>query len=205
MTLFRNNMWMLAPKFENILECFMAYSDHLREVVTCKEGKMVDPRCKDHEGGRFLTNGVAKTAVSSMLAPLRTLGSFLFWKQPSSTLSASPLISTVKGNRGKEPAYMSYPDYDADFDALCKSTRDAKVKITAEVSDFVGKSATGVACTLTSYAKFMGTFGTSKEDSKRRYDEAARLFSVLPHDDEVDGQPGDPSAPQPAPRPARTW
>ena len=135
-----------------------------------------------------------KTAVSLCVTPLGTVGSFLFWKQPSSTLTASPLISTVKGNRSKEPAYLLYPD----FDSLCKSTRDAKVKITAEVSHFVGKSSTGVACSLTSYAMFLATFGISREDAQVRYNEAAALFAILPHDDEVDSQPGDPAAPQPA-------
>ena len=104
-------------------------------------------------------------------------------------------MSTLKGNRTKEPAYTSYPDFDADFDALCKSTRDAKVKITAEVSDFVGKSATGVSCTLNTYFKFMDSFGTSREETERRYQEAALLFQILP--DEEEGQPGGSSAPQP--------
>ena len=91
LTLFRNNtMWMLAPKFQNILDCFLAYKEYLQEVVTCREKRMVDPRCKDHEGGRYLTNRVDKTGVLSMVAPLGVVGSFLFWKQPSNTLAASP-------------------------------------------------------------------------------------------------------------------
>ena len=119
-------------------------------------------------------------------------------------------MSSLKANRTKEQAYNSNPDFDADFNALFKSTRDAKVKITAEVSDFVGKSATGILCTLATFVRFMDSFGTSREETKRRYQEAADLFQILPKAEEdgtgsvSDPQPQGPAPAAPAPAaPAR--
>ena len=137
-----NHMWLLAPDLRSIITCHDEYVKHLEEVKTCRGAKKVDPRCKDYEGGSYLTGGRAKTIIATTAAPLGVVGSFLFWKQPNSTLTASPLISTSSALKVKTPRYTNYPDYNAVFDDACKTARDTKMKMTSAVGDFIGKSTT---------------------------------------------------------------
>ena len=201
-----NHMWLLAPSLRSIINCHDVYRDHLAEVKRCREQKLVDPRCKNHEGGNYLTGGKPKTAIAFTLAPLGVIGSFLFWKFPNSTLTASPLISTPQPNKVRLPRYMNYPDFDAVFDDACKSARDTKMKMTAAVGEFIGRSTAGVSCSEKDYVEFMSSFGIKGADAKKKYHEAALVFEVDPStadpEDAAVPQPGPSSAPPPVPPPA---
>ena len=196
-----NHMWLVAPDLRAIITCYDAYAKHLEEVKHCRDKKLVDPRCKDHEGGNYLTGGKTKTLIASTVAPLGVVGSFLFWKQPNSTLTASPLISTPSALKVKVARYTNYPDFNAIFDDACKTARDTKMKMTSAVGDFIGKSNAGVSCSLRDYVEFMGSFDVSRAEAEKKYLEAAEVFevdlTVMEGEVTVDPQPGTSSGPPP--------
>ena len=196
-----NHMWLIAPDLRSIITCHDKYAKHLSEVKECRDAKKVDPRCKNHEGGNYLTGGKKKTIIASTVAPLGVVGSFLFWKQPNSTLTASPLISTPSALKVKVARYTNYPDFNAVFDDACKTARDTKMRLSSAVGDFIGKSTAGVSCSLKDYVEFMRSFGVSGVDASKKYKEAADVFEVDPtvmgEEVTVDPQPGTSSGPPP--------
>jgi len=89
----KNMLWLVAPGFDSVLHCTHEYQRFLNDVKTAKETRSVDPRMKNHEGRIYLTRKAIKHRIMDLMVPLGVIGSFLYHKCPSSTASASPLIS----------------------------------------------------------------------------------------------------------------
>ena len=81
MELYKNSpLWMIAPHMEDVVECVRNYKRFKADVATAAERKKVDPRCRNHEGHRYLTHLADKTPIMTLPCPLGMIGSFLYWK-----------------------------------------------------------------------------------------------------------------------------
>lgn len=70
-------------------------------------------------------------------------------------MTASPLISVKNRNNRMEARYQNHHVYSAEFDELCRSTKDKALEIIKEVQDLVGVSNTVLAISKTSYVNMM--------------------------------------------------
>ena len=114
----KNVLWLVAPGCDRILDCAATCQELLDDVTSSKLAKRVDPRVKNHEGRIYLTWKSEKTVIMDMVVPLGLVGSFLFHKCPTSTLTASPLISVKNSNNRMETKYMNHPGYSAEFSSV---------------------------------------------------------------------------------------
>ena len=111
-----------------------------------------------------------------MLVPLGIIGSFLFHKCPSSTMTASPLISVRNRNNRMEARYMNHHGFSADSDELCRVTKDKGL----EVKDLIGASDTALAISRADYVNMMQMFNVDPRESTRKFDHAARSLGDRP-------------------------
>lgn len=136
----KNMLWLVAPQFDQVLDCASEYQWFLNDVKVAKQTKLVDPRMRNHEGRMYLTGKPEKHRIMDMVVPLGIVGSFLFHKCPSSTMTASPLISVRNRNNRMEARYMNHHGFSAEFDELCRVTKDKVLEVTKEVKDLIGAS-----------------------------------------------------------------
>ena len=121
MLLYKNSsLWMVAPHMSEVVECVSSYKEFLASVDRSKVRKTVDPRCRNHEGHKFLTKQTDKTPIMSLPCPLGMVGSFLYWKQSKSTLAQSPLITKDYGSARSIQNYPTLHGFDHDFDQICR-------------------------------------------------------------------------------------
>ena len=84
----------------------------------------------NHEGRFYLTGKTDKHRIMDLVVPLGLVGSFLYHKCPTSTMTASPLISVKNRNNRMEARYQNHHNFNAEFDELCCSTKDKALEIT---------------------------------------------------------------------------
>ena len=152
------------------------YKRHLAKVAECTRRKMVDPRCKNHEGGRFLTITSWKTAIMGNVPQLGLVGSYLFHRAMRTTLAASPLICTGYGSNKVVTKYTTFAGYDVQFNALCRSTRNTEMVLTEEVKNFVGVNNTSLSLSRQKYGEFMSLFGAGQAEVNYRYSMAVNTL-----------------------------
>ena len=51
----KNMLWLVAPQFDQVLDCASEYQWFLNDVKVAKQTKLVDPRMRNHEGRMYLT------------------------------------------------------------------------------------------------------------------------------------------------------
>ena len=150
-----NVLWLVAPGCNQILDCASAYQQFLDNVNSAKLENRVDPRVKNHEGHIYLTGKSEKTQIMDMIPPLGLIGSFLYHKCPTSTMTASPLISVKNRNNRMEAKYMNHHGFSAEFEELCRSNKYKTLEITKEIQNLVGVNDTLLAISRTNYVTMM--------------------------------------------------
>ena len=181
MKLHHNNMlWLVAPQFDQVLDCASEYQRFLNDMKTAKQTRSVDPRMKNHEGRMYLTGRPEKHRIMDMLMQLGIIGSFLFHKCPSSTMTASPLIFVRNRNNRMEARNMNHHGFSAEFDELCKVTRDKVLEVTKEVKNLIGASDTALAISRADYVNMMQMFNVDPRESTRKFDHAAKSLGDCP-------------------------
>ena len=168
----RNMLWLVAPGFEDAMNCAVEYQKFLDDVQEAKRNKAVDPRMQNHEGRMFLTHRGDKTRIMQIAVPLGLIGSFLFHKASSSTMTASPLISVKNRNNRPEPRYQTHHGYSAEFDELCKVTKDKVLEVTKEVKELIGASDTALTISKADYVHMMKLFNVDRAESEGKFDHA---------------------------------
>ena len=141
----KNMLWLVAPQFDQVLNCAYEYQRFHNDMKTAKQTRSVDPRMRNHEGRIYLTGKPDKHRIMDLLVLLGVIGSFLFHKCPSSTMTASPLISVRNRNNRMEARYQNHHGFSAEFDELCRVTKDKVLEVTKEVKDLIGASNTALA------------------------------------------------------------
>ena len=135
---------------------------------------------KNHEGRVYLTGKSEKHRIMDMMVPLWVIGSFLFHKCPSSTMTASPLISVRNRNNLMEARYMNHYGFSAEFDELCRVTKDKVLEVTKEVKDLIGVSDTALAISKADYVNLMQVFNVAPAESGLKFDHAAQYLGGRP-------------------------
>ena len=176
----KNMLWLVAPTFDTVLDCAHEYQRLLNDVKTAKETRSVDPRMKNHEGRIYLTGKSDKHRIMDLLMPLGVIGSFLFHKCPSSTMPASPLISVRNKNNRMEARYQNHHSFSAEFDELCRVTKDKVLEVTKEVKDLIGASDTALAISKADYVNMMQLFNVDPSESSRKFDHAVKSLGGGP-------------------------
>ena len=172
----RNMLWLVAPGFEDAMACATEYQRFLDDVQKAKRNKSVDPRMLNHEGRMFLTHRGDKTRIMQIVVPLGLVGSFLFHKASASTMTASPLISVKNRNNRPEPRYQQHYGYSAEFDELCKITKDKVLEVTPEVKQLMGANDTALTVSKSDYVSLMKMFNVDKTESENKFDHAFRAL-----------------------------
>jgi len=165
-------LWLVAPGFEDAMNCAVEYQKFLDDVQRAKRNKAVDPRMRNHEGRMYLTHRGDKTRIMQIAVPLGLIGSFLFHKASSSTMTASPLISVKNRNNRPEPRYQTHHGYSAEFDELCKVTKDKVLEVTPEVKALMGASDTALTISKANYVSMMKLFNVDRSESEGKFDHA---------------------------------
>lgn len=176
----KNMLWLVALQFDQVLDCAFEYQRFLNDVKTARQTRTVDPRMKNHEGRMYLTGKPEKHRIMDMTVPLGVIGSFLFHKCPSSTMTASPLISVRNRNNRMEARYQNHHGFSAKFDELCRVTKDKVLEVTKEVKDLIRASDTALAITRADYVNLMQMFNVDPGESTRKFDHAARSLGERP-------------------------
>lgn len=109
-----------------------------------------------------------------LMVPLGVIGSFLFHKCPSSTMTASPLISIRNRNNRMEAKYQNHHGFSAEFDELCRVTKDKVFEVTKEVKDLIGASDTALAISKADYMNMMQLFNVDPTESSRKFEHAVK-------------------------------
>ena len=151
----KNVLWLVAPGCDQFLDYASAYQQFLDNVNSSKLENRVDPRVKNHEGHIYLTGKSEKTQIMDMIPPLGLIGSFLHHKCPTSTMTASPLISVKNRNNRMEAKYMNHHGFSAEFEELCRSTKDKTLEIIKEIQNLVGVNDTLLAISRTNYVTIL--------------------------------------------------
>ena len=172
----RNMLWLVAPGFEDAMACAVEYQRFLDDVQKAKRDKAVDPRMRNHEGRMYLTHRGDKTRIMQIAVPLGLIGSFLFHKASSSTMTASPLISVKNRNNRPEPRYQQHHGYSAEFDELCKVTKDKVLEVTPEVKELMGASDTALTVNKADYVSLMKLFNVDRTESENKFDHAFKAL-----------------------------
>lgn len=115
-----------------------------------------------------------------LLVPLGVIGSFLFQKCPSSTMTASPLISIRNRNNHMEARYQNHHGFSAEFDELCRVTKDKVLEVTKEVKDLIGASDTALAISKADYVNMMQLFNVDPNESARKFEHAVKSLGGGP-------------------------
>ena len=115
-----------------------------------------------------------------LLVPLGVIGSFLFHKCPSSTMTASPLISIRNRNNRMEARYQNHHGFSAEFDELCRVTKDKVLEVTKEVKDLIGASDTALAISKADYINMMQLFNVDPGESSRKFKHAVKYLGGGP-------------------------
>ena len=170
----KNMLWLVAPSIDSVLDCAAEYQKFMDDVKVCREIRAVDPCMKNHEGRVYLTGKSDKHRIMNMTVPLGVIGSFLFHKCPSSTMTASPLITVRNRNNRLEPRYQNHHSFSAEFDELCRVTKDKVLEVTKEVKDLIGASDTALAISKADYVNLMRVFNVSPAESELKFDHAAK-------------------------------
>ena len=173
----KNMLWLVARQFDQVLDCAYEYQRFLDDVKTAKQTRTVDPRMKNHEGRMYLTGKPDKHRIMDLLVPLGVIGSFLFHKCPSSTMTASPLISVRNGNNRMEARYQNHHGFSAEFDELCRVTKDKVLEVTKEVKDLIGASDMALAINKEDYVNMMPMFNVHPGESTGKFDHAVISLS----------------------------
>ena len=168
----KNMLWLVARQFDQVLDCAYEYQRFLDDVKTAKQTRTVDPRMKNHEGRMYLTGKPDKHRIMDLLVPLGVIGSFLFHKCPSSTMTASPLISVRNGNNRMEARYQNHHGFSAEFDELCRVTKDKVLEVTKKVKDLIGASDMALAINKEDYVNMMPMFNVHPGESTGKFDHA---------------------------------
>ena len=116
-----------------------------------------------------------------MVVPLGLIGSFLYHKCPTSTLTASLLVSVKNHNNRMEAKYMNHPMYSAEFEDLCRSTKDKTLEITEEIQKLVGVNDMTLAISRDNYVEMMGMFRMDRNEAARKFDKAAESLGETVH------------------------
>ena len=161
------------------------YQRFLNDVKTAKETRSVDPRMKNHEGRVFLTGRANKHRIMDLMVPLGVIGSFLYHKCPSSTMTASPLISVKNRNNRMEVRYQNHHGFLAEFDELCRTTKDKALEITKEVKELIGASDTALAISKADYLGMMEMFNVDPSKSSKKFDHAAKSIHKRRREDDT--------------------
>ena len=177
--LHKNMLWLVAPSIDQVLDCASEYQRFMNDVKVARQTRTVDPRMSNHEGRVYLTGKAEKHRIMDMVVPLGVIGSFLFHKCPSSTMTASPLISVRNRNR-MEARYMNHHGFSAEFDELCRVTKDKVLEVTKEVKDLIGASDTALAISKANYVNLMQVFNVAPAESGMKFDHAARSLGERP-------------------------
>ena len=150
------------------------------DVKVAKLARTVDPRMRNHEGRVYLTGKADKHRIMDMMVPLGVIGSFLFQKCPNSTMTASPLISIRNRNNRMEAKYQNHHGFSAEFDELCRVTKDKVLEVTKEVKDLIGVSDTTLAISKADYVNLMQVFNVNPAESVLKFDHAAQSLGGRP-------------------------
>ena len=169
----KNMLWLVAPEIDQVLDCASAYQQFMNDVTLAKATKSADPRMRNHEGRMYLTGRGDKHRIMDLTIPLGVIGSFLFHKCPNSTMTASPLISVRNRNNRMEAKYQNLHGYSAEFDELCRVTKDKVLEVTKEVKDLIGVSDTALAISKTDYVTLMQVFNVDPAESASKFNHAA--------------------------------
>ena len=173
-------LWLVAPQFDQVLDCVYEYQRFLNDLRTAKQTRTVDPRMWNQEGRMYLTGKPDKHRIMDLLVPLGVIGSFLFHKCPSSTMTASPLISARNRNNRMEARYQNHHGFSAEFDELYRVTKDKVLEVTKEVKDLIGASDTALAINKEDYVNMMQMFNVDPGESSRKFDHAVRSLGGGP-------------------------
>ena len=174
----KNMLWLVAPDVDQVLDCASAYQQFLNDVSLAKATKSVDPRMRNHEGRMYLTGRGDKHRIMDLTVPLGVVGSFLFHKCPNSTMTASPLISVRNRNNRMEAKYQNHHGYSAEFDELCRVTKDKVLEVTKEVKDLIGVSDTALSISKTDYVTLMQVFDVDPAESASKFNHAANSLGA---------------------------
>ena len=169
----KNMLWLVAPQIDQVLDCASAYQQFMDDVTLAKATKTVDPRMRNHEGRMYLTGRGDKHRIMDLTVPLGVIGSFLFHKCPNSTMTASPLISVRNRNNRMEAKYQNLHGYSAEFDELCRVTKDKVLEVTKEVKELIRVSDTALAISKTDYVTLMQVFNVDPVESASKFNHAA--------------------------------
>ena len=176
----KNMLWLVAPSIDQVLDCASEYQRFMDDVKVARQTRTVDPRMRNHEGRVYLTGKSEKHRIMDMMVPLGVIGSFLFHKCPSSTMTASPLISVRNRNNRMEARYMNHHGFSAEFDKLCRVTKDKVLEVTKEVKDLIGVSDTALAISKADYVTLMQVFNVAPAESGLKFDHAAKSLGGVP-------------------------
>ena len=169
----KNMLWLVAPQIDQVLDCAAAYQQFMDDVKLAKIAKTVDPRMRNHEGRVYLTGKADKHRIMDMTVPLGVIGSFLFHKCPNSTMTASPLISVRNRNNRMEAKYQNHHGFSAEFDELCRVTKDKVLEVTKEVKELIGVSDTALVISKADYVTLMQVFNVDPSESVFKFNHAA--------------------------------
>ena len=169
-----------CTSIDQVLDCGAEYQRFMDDVKVARQTRTVDPRMKNHEGRVYLTGKSEKHRIMDMMVPLGVIGSFLYHKCPNSTMTASPLISVRNRNNRMEARYMNHHGFSAEFDKLCRVTKDKVLEVTKEVKDLIGVSDIALAISKADYVNLMQVFNVTPAESGMKFDHAAQSLGGRP-------------------------
>lgn len=178
----KNMLWFVAPAIDQVLDCAAEHQRFMDDVKISRQAKTVDPRMKKHEGRVYLTGKAEKHRIADMMVPLGVIGSFLFHKCPNSTMTASPLISVRNRNNRMEAKYQNHYGFSAEFDELCRVTKDKVLEVTKEVKDLIGVSDTALAISKADCVNLMQVFNINPAESELKFNHAAQSLGGMPRE-----------------------
>lgn len=73
---------------------------------------------------------------------------------------------------------MNHAMFSAEFDKLCKSTKDKTLKVTEEIQRLCGVNNTALAISKESYIEMMKVFKVDPSEAKRKFNKAAETLNV---------------------------
>ena len=95
-------------------------------------------------------------------------------------MMSSPLISVRNRNNHMEARYQNHHGFSAEFDELCRVTKDKVLEVTKEVKDLIGVSDTALAISKADYVNMMELFNVDPNESSRKFEHAAKSLGGGP-------------------------
>ena len=79
-----------------------------------------------------------------------------------------------------EAKYQNHYGLSAEFDELCRVTKDKVLEVTKEVKDLIGVSDTALAISKADYVNLMQVFNVNPAESGMKFDHAAQALGGRP-------------------------